>query len=115
MLVVDALGLVRYANSGRRALLEVSVKALSRQKLAGLFANREELGALCTQALAHRYADLRQDLTLQRPGREPLHVHIMVSAAGEEEVVVELRRERAAAQARPRGAHRSARPRPTRS
>jgi two-component system nitrogen regulation sensor histidine kinase GlnL len=91
VLVVDGLGLVRYANPAAEHMLEVSVKSLSRQKLAALFANGEELGALCTQALAHRYADLRQDLTLQRAGREPLHVHIMVSAAGEEEVVVELR------------------------
>jgi two-component system nitrogen regulation sensor histidine kinase GlnL len=91
VLVVDTGGLVRYANPAAEHMLEVSVKSLSRQKLAGLFANGEELGALCTQALAHRYADLRQDLTLQRAGREPLHVHIMVSAAGEEEVVVELR------------------------
>jgi two-component system nitrogen regulation sensor histidine kinase GlnL len=91
VLVVDVGGLVRYANPAAEHMLEVSVKSLSRQKLAGLFANGEELGALCTQALAHRYADLRQDLTLQRASREPLHVHIMVSAAGEEEVVVELR------------------------
>jgi two-component system nitrogen regulation sensor histidine kinase GlnL len=91
VLVADAAGLVRYANPAAEHLLEVSVKSLSRQKLAGLFANGEELGALCAQALAHRYADLRQDLTLQRPGREPLHVHVMVSAAGEDEVVVELR------------------------
>jgi two-component system nitrogen regulation sensor histidine kinase GlnL len=91
VLVVDAAGLVRYANPAAEHLLEVSVKSLSRQKLAALFSNGEELAALCTQALAHRYADLRQDLTLQRASREPLHVHIMVSAAGEEEVVVELR------------------------
>jgi two-component system nitrogen regulation sensor histidine kinase GlnL len=91
VLVVDVGGLVRYANPAAEHMLEVSVKSLSRQKLAGLFTNGEELGALCTQALAHRYADLRQDLTLQRASRDPLHVHIMVSAAGEEEVVVELR------------------------
>jgi two-component system nitrogen regulation sensor histidine kinase GlnL len=91
VLVVSSSGSVRYANPAAEHLLEVSVKSLSRQKLSGLFANGEELGALCAQALAHRYADLRQDLTLQRGGREPLHVHTMVSAAGEEEVVVELR------------------------
>jgi two-component system nitrogen regulation sensor histidine kinase GlnL len=91
VLVVDAAGLVRYANPAAEHLLEVSVKSLSRQKLAGLFTNGEELGALCAQALAHKFADLRQDLTLQRASREPLHVHVMVSAAGEEEVVVELR------------------------
>src|SRR4051794_12459018 len=91
VLVVDAGGRVRYANPAAEHLLEVSVKSLSRQKLAGLFANGEELGALCTQALAHQYADLRQDLTLQRSGREPLHVHSIVSATAEREVVVELR------------------------
>jgi two-component system nitrogen regulation sensor histidine kinase GlnL len=91
VLVVDAGGLVRYANPAAEHLLEVSVKSLSRQKLAGLFTNGEELGALCAQALAHQYADLRQDLTLQRSGRDPLHVHSIVNATGEMEVVVELR------------------------
>jgi two-component system nitrogen regulation sensor histidine kinase GlnL len=91
VLVVDTGGLVRYANPAAEHLLEVSVKSLSRQTLAGLFVNGDELDALCRQALAHKYADLRQDLTLQRSGREPLHVHSIVSAAGEEEVVVELR------------------------
>jgi two-component system nitrogen regulation sensor histidine kinase GlnL len=92
VLVVDVEGQVRYANPAAEHLLEVSVKSLSRQKLAGLFSNGEELNALCTQALAHKYADLRQDLTLQRSGRDdPLHVHSIVSAAGEAEVVVELR------------------------
>jgi two-component system, NtrC family, nitrogen regulation sensor histidine kinase GlnL len=91
VLVVDAAGLVRYANPAAEHLLEVSVKSLSRQTLAGLFTNGEELDALWRQALAHKYADLRRDLTLQRSGREPLHVHGIVSAAGEEEVVVELR------------------------
>jgi two-component system nitrogen regulation sensor histidine kinase GlnL len=91
VLVVDAAGLVRHANPAAEHLLEVSVKSLSRQKLAGFFLNGEELDALCRQALAHKYADLRQDLTLQRSGRDPLHVHSIVSAAGDEEVVVELR------------------------
>jgi two-component system nitrogen regulation sensor histidine kinase GlnL len=91
VLVVDTGGRVRYANPAAEHLLEVSMKSLSRQKLAGLFVNGDELGALCSQALAHKYADLRQDLTLQRSGRDPLHVHSIVSATGEEEVVVELR------------------------
>lgn len=91
VLVVGADGQVRYANPAAEHLLEVSMKSLSRQTLAGLFLNGDELDALCRQALAHKYADLRQDLTLQRSGREPLHVHSIVSAAGEDEVVVELR------------------------
>jgi two-component system nitrogen regulation sensor histidine kinase GlnL len=91
VLVADAAGIVRYANPAAEHLLEVSVKSLSRQKLSGLFINGDELDALCRQALAHKYADLRQDLTLQRGGREPLHVHSIVSAAGDGEVVLELR------------------------
>ena len=91
VLVADADGLVRYANPAAEQLLDISAKALSRQKLVGLFTNSDELDALCEQAIAHKYADLRQDLTLFRPGRDPLHVHIIVSAAGEAEVVVELR------------------------
>jgi two-component system nitrogen regulation sensor histidine kinase GlnL len=91
VLVIDGDGLVRYANPAAEHLLEVSLKSLSRQKLTSLFTNGEELGALCDQAIGHKYADLRQDLTLQRAGREPLHVHSIVSAAGEGEVVVELR------------------------
>ncbi|QJD99086.1 PAS domain-containing sensor histidine kinase [Massilia forsythiae] len=91
VLVIDADGLVRCANPAAEHLLETSVKSLSRQKLAGLFGNGEELDVLCAHALAHKYSDLRQDLSLQRPGREPLHVHVIVSAAGGAEVVVELR------------------------
>ncbi|MDN4053471.1 nitrogen regulation protein NR(II) [Massilia sp. YIM B02763] len=91
VLVVDAEGLVRYANPAAEHLLEISVKSLSRQRLAGLFTNGDALWDLCRQAIAHKYADLRQELSLQRAGREPLLVHSIVSAAGEAEVVVELR------------------------
>jgi two-component system nitrogen regulation sensor histidine kinase GlnL len=90
VLVMDADGLVRYANPAAEHLLDSSFKSLSRQRLTGLFTNGEELGALCEQALAHKYADLRQDLALQRNGREPLCVHSIVSAAGEAEVMVDL-------------------------
>jgi two-component system nitrogen regulation sensor histidine kinase GlnL len=91
VLVVDAGGLVRYANPAAEILLDISLKSLSRQKLAALFTNGEELSELCTQALAHKWADLRLDLALLRTGREPLHAHSIVSATGEGEVLIELR------------------------
>jgi two-component system, NtrC family, nitrogen regulation sensor histidine kinase GlnL len=91
VLLIDATGRVRYANPAAENMLDISFKSLSRQRLAALFVNGDELAASCAQALAHKYADMRQDLTLQRPGREPLHVHSIVSAAGEAEVVIELR------------------------
>jgi two-component system nitrogen regulation sensor histidine kinase GlnL len=91
VLLVGADGRIRYANAAAEHLLDSSRKALARLQLAALFVNGAELARLCEQALAHNYADLRQDLTLERNGREPLHVHSIVSASGEGEVVIELR------------------------
>jgi len=91
VLLVDAGGEVRYANPAAENLLELSLKSLQRAPLPELFTNGAELLALCTQALAHQYADLRQDLSLQRAGREPLHVICAVSAQGNSELLVELR------------------------
>ena len=90
VLLVDADGLIVYANAATEHLLESSLKALQRQQLASLFSNADELLHLCRQARAHKYADLRQDLALERAGREPLHVHSIVSAAGDG-LVLELR------------------------
>jgi two-component system nitrogen regulation sensor histidine kinase GlnL len=91
VLLVDGDGGVRYANAAAENLLETSVKLLCRSSLAALFGHDGELAVLCRQALAHQWADRRQDLTLERAGREPLHVHSIVSAAGDDEVVIELR------------------------
>ncbi len=91
VLLVDAGGAITFANAACENLLESSLRALQRQQLHTLFLNAEELTNLCEQALAHKYADLRQDLTLERSGREPLHVHSIVSEAGEWGIVIELR------------------------
>ncbi|NHZ91652.1 PAS domain-containing sensor histidine kinase [Massilia sp. CCM 8733] len=91
VLLVDASGAITFANAACENLLESSLRALQRQQLHTLFLNAEELTNLCQQALAHKYADLRQDLTLERSGREPLHVHSIVSEAGEWGIVIELR------------------------
>ncbi len=90
VLLVDADGVVRYANAAAEHLLDSSLKAMQRQPLASLFQGADELTHLCQQALEHTYADLRQDLTLERAGRESLHVHSIVSAAGPG-LVIELR------------------------
>ncbi|MBC7452768.1 MAG: PAS domain-containing sensor histidine kinase [Massilia sp.] len=91
VLLVGADGTIRYANAAAEHLLECSFKALSKMQLSTLFANAGELAKLCDQALAHQYADLRQDLTLERSGRDALQVHSIVSATGDGEIVVELR------------------------
>jgi two-component system nitrogen regulation sensor histidine kinase GlnL len=90
VLLVDQGGQILYVNAAAENLLESSRKALLRQNLAALFVNAEELARLCEQAVAHKYADLRQDLTLERGAREPLHVHSIVSIAGED-IIIELR------------------------
>ena len=90
VLLVDAGGTVTFANAAAEHLLDSSLKALQRQPLAALFIDADELIHLCQQALEHKYADLRQDLTLVRAGREPLHVHSIVSAGGPG-LVIELR------------------------
>jgi two-component system, NtrC family, nitrogen regulation sensor histidine kinase GlnL len=90
VLLLDARGQIRYANAAAENLFENSRKVLAGQTLASLFANAEELDYLVQQAREHKYADLRQDLALERAGREPLHVHSIVSAGGDD-TVIELR------------------------
>ena len=91
VLLTGADGEVLYANAAAENLMELSLKSLQRHRLPELFQNGAELAALIGQALAHQYADLRQDLTLQRNNREPLHVNSIVSALGDGTLLIELR------------------------
>ena len=93
VLILDANGCITFANAAAEHLFEVSARALLGQKLAGLFLNAEALDEDFLQARANKFADKRQDLTLQRIGREPLHVHVVVTALDslETPVLVELR------------------------
>ncbi|MGK5077723.1 nitrogen regulation protein NR(II) [Janthinobacterium sp. HLX7-2] len=93
VILLDGDGRISYANAAAENLLESSLKALSRQKLTALFLNPEELAGICAQALEHKFSDLRQDLSLERPGRDPLRVHSIISAldAPPDSVLIELR------------------------
>jgi two-component system nitrogen regulation sensor histidine kinase GlnL len=93
VVVLDCDGRIVYANAAAENLLESSLKALSRQTLSALFLNTEELDHICAQAREHKFSDLRQDLMLERAGRDPLHVHSIVSALEEPAcgVLIELR------------------------
>jgi two-component system nitrogen regulation sensor histidine kinase GlnL len=82
VVLLDGEGHIAYANAAAENLLESSLKALSRQKLSAQFLNGEELDHICAQAREHKFSDLRQDLALERAGRDPLHVHSIVSGAG---------------------------------
>ena len=74
-------------------LLDSSFKSLTNQKLTDLFLNGDELLSVFHQAVAHQFADKRQDLTLERSGRDSLHVHSIVTALDNPEtpVLIELR------------------------
>ena len=90
VLLVDASGQIRHVNAAAEALLDSSQKALCRLGLSTLLSNSAELETLCRHALEQQFADLRQDLLLERAGKEPLHVHSIVSVH-EGLVVIELR------------------------
>ena len=80
VLILSEDGAILFANLAAEDLLECSRKTLMSQKLSTLFVNGADLVELCRQAVAHQFADKRQDLLLERAGRVPLHVHSVVSA-----------------------------------
>ena len=93
VLIFDGDGRITYANAAAENLLETSVRALLGQRLADIFLNTELLDADFLQARAHQFADKRQDLMLERSGRETLHVHVVVTALDSRDmpVLIELR------------------------
>jgi two-component system nitrogen regulation sensor histidine kinase GlnL len=80
VIILDDADRIAYANPAAEHLLESSLKALSQQKFTDMFLNGDQLTTVFRQAAAHQFADKRQDLTLERNGREPLHVHCIVTA-----------------------------------
>ena len=93
VLVLDAYGCIRYANPAAEQLLDSSLKSLLHQKPSSLFTNGDKLDSMFEQALAHEFSEKRQDMTLERSGREPLHVDCIMSVMVEPEtpVLIEMR------------------------
>ncbi len=93
VIVLDAEGCILFANAAAENLLDSSFKSLTHLKLTDLFLNGQELTAVFHQAVAHQFADKRQDLTLERAGRDSLHVHSIVTALDNPDtpVLIELR------------------------
>ncbi|MGV8893015.1 MAG: nitrogen regulation protein NR(II) [Burkholderiaceae bacterium] len=93
VIVLDAQGCITYVNPAAEILLESAFRTLLGQALTALFVNGAELEAVFQQACAHQFSDKRQDLTLQRTGREPLCVDAIITALDSPEmpVLIELR------------------------
>jgi two-component system nitrogen regulation sensor histidine kinase GlnL len=93
VIILDADDRIAYANPAAEHLLESSFKALAQHKFIDLFLNGDKLSTVFRQAAAHQFADKRQDLVLERPGREALHVHLIVTALDRPDmpILIELR------------------------
>ncbi|GAC1414264.1 MAG: nitrogen regulation protein NR(II) [Burkholderiaceae bacterium] len=93
VLILDTDSRIWYANAAAEHLFETSARTLLGQKMADLFLNAAALDADFLQARANEFADKRQDLILERSGRNPLYVHVVVTALDDPKtpVLVELR------------------------
>jgi len=80
VLVLDKLSLkIAFANPSAEAMLERSRKQLAQTSWPELFANADELVTTITSIADHRFNATHLDAVLERPGREPLHVHAIVA------------------------------------
>jgi two-component system nitrogen regulation sensor histidine kinase GlnL len=93
VIILNAEARVAYANAAAENLLESSFKVLANRRLDELFLNGEELAEIFAEAVEHRFADKRLDLTLERVGREPLQVHVIATPLDNRDtpVLIELR------------------------
>jgi two-component system nitrogen regulation sensor histidine kinase GlnL len=93
VLVLNPQGCIVHANPAAENLLERPFKLLLNTPLSDLFLNGDELLDGFQQAIEHQFADKRQDLILERNGREPLHVYSIVTALDlpDTPVLIELR------------------------
>ncbi|RJF98051.1 nitrogen regulation protein NR(II) [Noviherbaspirillum saxi] len=93
VIILDAESRITYANAAAENLFESSAKALVGHKLEELFLNGSHLSEIFHEAVQHRFADKRLDLTLERAGRESLQVHVIVTALDNPvtPVLIELR------------------------
>jgi two-component system, NtrC family, nitrogen regulation sensor histidine kinase GlnL len=93
VIILDAKGCITYANAAAEHLLESSLKGLLQQKLSSLFVNGEQIDTMFQEGMAQKFSEKRQDLTLERTGRDPLQVDCIMSMQVEPEVpvLIELR------------------------
>lgn len=93
VIILDADGHITYVNAAAENLLETSSRALLQHGLIEVFQNGADLVGVFHQALLHQFADKRLDLTLERAGREPLQVHVTVTALDDPKtpVLIEFR------------------------
>ncbi|MEX3824409.1 PAS domain-containing protein, partial [Paraburkholderia sp. BR14262] len=79
VLVLDKRTLrVAFANPSAEAMLDLSRRQLAQMGWSDLFSNADELLSTIASIAEHRFHATRLDASLERPGREPLNVHVVV-------------------------------------
>jgi two-component system, NtrC family, nitrogen regulation sensor histidine kinase GlnL len=79
VLVLDKRTLrVAFANPSAEAMLDLSRRQLAQMAWSDLFSNADELLSTIASIAEHRFHATRLDASLERPGREPLNVHVVV-------------------------------------
>ena len=93
VLVLDNEGRIAFANAAAESLLENSFKVLNQQRLPDLFINGEKLTAILDQAREHQFDQKREDLVLERIGKAPLQINLIVTVLDDPNnpVLLELR------------------------
>ena len=93
VLVLDRQARIAYANAAAESLLESSFKVLNQQRLPDLFINGNKLTAILDQARQHQFDQKREDLLLERAGKSPLQVNVIVTVLDDPNnpVLLELR------------------------
>ena len=93
VLILDIEGRIAYANVAAESLLENSFKVLHQYRFDRLFLNGDKLVQIFEQARRHQFDEKREDLVLERPGRLPLQVSMIVTPLDDPDnpVLIELR------------------------
>lgn len=93
VLVLDRQARIAYANAAAESLLESSFKVLNQQRLPDLFINGKKLTSILDQARQHQFDQKREDLLLERLGKSPLQVNVIVTVLDDPNnpVLLELR------------------------
>ena len=93
VLILDTHGHIAYANAAAETLLENSFKVLHRQRLADLFVNGDKLALIFDQAMQRKFDEKREDLVLERIGRNALHLNMVATVIDDPDnpVLIELR------------------------
>ena len=69
---------VAFANPSAESMLDLSRRQLMQMSWPELFANGDELVATIAAIAEHRFHATHLDAVLERPGREPLHAHVVI-------------------------------------